>query len=344
MADQADQWDVDDQDDDDAPDARLEFEILNYPADTTLSGYLQQWNDGKLEVPPFQRNYVWDANKASRLIESFLIGLPVPGVFLYKKRETSTFQIIDGLQRISSVVSFQKGILNDKKFRLKGISEEWNGLSYDELPEKDQFKLQQSVMRSTVIQQLDPMDDSSIYMIFERLNTGGVNLNPMEVRRCVYHGSFIDELDRLNQDENWRRCLSKPKIDNRYRDVELLLKVLAFYEDRDHYDKPAKHFLNKYLVRRRNDDNFKELSEKFSAACAAVIDALGNRPFHLRGRLSQAAMDSILSSIMILGSKPKKEQFEDLFNDDSFIQGTTRNTSDNLEVGLRLQAAMKYLG
>ncbi|WP_300304351.1 DUF262 domain-containing protein [Ferrovibrio sp.] len=96
----------------------LNYEILNYPADTTLKGYLDQWQTHQLEVPPFQRKYVWDQVKASKLIESFLIGLPVPGVFLFKERSKSGFLIIDGQQRITSVVAFQKGTFEEKKFRL----------------------------------------------------------------------------------------------------------------------------------------------------------------------------------------------------------------------------------
>jgi uncharacterized protein with ParB-like and HNH nuclease domain len=69
------------------------YEIFSYPADTTLKGYLDQWNNEQLFVPGFQRNYVWDQTRASKLIESFLLGLPVPPVFLYKPTSTKSFWI-----------------------------------------------------------------------------------------------------------------------------------------------------------------------------------------------------------------------------------------------------------
>jgi len=248
------EWDIDNTEEDYAHEEspKLEFEILNYPADTTLKGYLQQKQDGVLTVPSFQRRFVWDHVKASKLIESFLIGLPVPGVFLYKPRVGSTYQVIDGHQRITAVTSYLSGLIGDTKFRLKGVADKWNGLSFDELDESDRFKLEQSVMRATIIQQLDPMDDRSIYMIFERLNTGGVNLNPMEVRRCVYYGPFVDSLDELNDDPNWRICISKQEPDKRFRDVELVLRVLAMSEHSREYEKPMKGFLSNFTADNKN--------------------------------------------------------------------------------------------
>lgn len=207
-------WDVEKTEEqyDEEQSPAIEFEILNYPADTTLKGYRQQFEDGLLIVPNFQRRFVWDQVKASKLVESFLIGLPVPGVFLYKPRQGVGFQVIDGHQRITSVVAFQKGVIGDRKFTLKGVNKKWEGKSFDSLSEAERFKVEQSVMRATIIQQLDPHDDRSIYMIFERLNTGGVNLNPMEVRRCVYHGEFLETLDKVNKDADWRKCLGT-KVD-----------------------------------------------------------------------------------------------------------------------------------
>jgi hypothetical protein len=115
----------------DEADELVSYEILNYPADTTLKGYLEQWDAQQLRVPPFQRLYVWDLRKASKLIESFLLGLPVPGVFLFKERESAHFLIIDGQQRISSVVAFQKELFNDKAvFRLQNVAPQWNGKKF----------------------------------------------------------------------------------------------------------------------------------------------------------------------------------------------------------------------
>ena len=339
------EWDVDETEEDyaheDSP--KLEFEILNYPADTTLKGYLQQKQDGVLQVPNFQRRFVWDQVKSSKLIESFLIGLPVPGVFLYKPREGSNYQVIDGHQRITAVTSYLTGLINDKKFRLKGVVDQWDGLSFDELDEGDRFKLEQAVMRATIIQQLDPEDDRSIYMIFERLNTGGVNLNPMEVRRCVYYGDFIDSLDALNEDKNWRVCISKSYMDKRFRDVELVLRVLSLFEKWEEYEKPMKGFLSDFTADKKSHSINEDVNERFVNACRVVAETLGERPFHFRGRLNYGALDSVLAVLMRTKSKPTKERYKELFANEDFERAVTINTSDRAEVLTRMNLASQYL-
>ena len=170
---------------------------LYYPADLTLKGYLEKNNNKQLVIPSFQRSYVWDQVKASKLIESFLLGLPVPGVFLYKERDTNKLQVIDGQQRIFSAVRYFKNDFDDKSFRLKNVHPKWNGKKYEDLDEADRFELDDAVLRATVVQQLGPHDDSSVFHIFERLNTGGINLNPMEIRsayRRVRQFSLLEDL------------------------------------------------------------------------------------------------------------------------------------------------------
>ena len=194
MADNLDQLDFEVTEEDEETEALppSNYEIFSYPADTTLKGYLDQWDNKQLYIPQFQRNYVWDQTRASKLIESFIVGLPVPPVFLYKPATTKSFWIIDGHQRIRSIVDFQKGIFNDDaKFRLKGVDSRWLGKSFSELTETERFAFETTVLRAVVIQQTNPKDNSSIYKIFERLNTGGLRLNAMEVRQCVYESELL---------------------------------------------------------------------------------------------------------------------------------------------------------
>jgi uncharacterized protein with ParB-like and HNH nuclease domain len=128
----------------------LTYKISYYPADFTLKGYLEKSKNGQLVIPSFQRSFVWDQVKASKLIESFLLGLPVPGVFLYKERDTNKLQVIDGQQRILSAVRFFKNDFDDKAFRLKNVHPKWNGKKYEDLDEADKFQLDDTVLRATV--------------------------------------------------------------------------------------------------------------------------------------------------------------------------------------------------
>lgn len=331
----------------------ISYQISYYPADFTLKGYLDKYNSGQLQIPPFQRSYVWDQVKASKLIESFLLGLPVPGVFLYKERGTNRLQVIDGQQRIISAVRFFKNEFDERSFRLKNINPKWEGKTYADLDESDKFQLDDTVLRATVVQQLDPEDDSSIYHIFERLNTGGMNLNPMEIRKCVYSGRYFTHLEELNQNDSWRRILGKSKVDKRLRDVELVLRVLSLMYRHEKYEKPMKRFLNNYIASQRKlsedalsltiqreKDDFFEVTEK-------VVKALGEKPFHLRGRLNYAVLDSVMAAILRrldLSEEDVKLAFSNLKDDAEYIDHATKNTSDKETLKLRFQKAINIFG
>ncbi|WP_267394552.1 MULTISPECIES: DUF262 domain-containing protein [unclassified Sphingomonas] len=340
-------WDIEPTEEppEDEQEPKLEYEIMNYPADITLGGYVDLWDRKELEVPEFQRMYVWDRIKASKLVESFLLGLPVPGTFLYKKRVKAGYLIIDGQQRITSVIRFIKGTFEESVFRLKNVHPRYEGKSFGELSEDDQFKLKGATLRATIIQQINPNDDTSIYQVFERLNTGGVNLNPMEVRQCVSYSPFVAALKQMNSDQNWRLIVGQPKVDKRLRDVELVLRCIALSEDGASYEKPMKGFLNKYMESRRNDsDDYSDLIDNFERSTAYVVEQLGQKPFHLRGRLNYGALDSMMAAVLAdVAPEDLSDRYERLLNDEDYDQATSFNTSDEAVVQLRLAKAVEYL-
>lgn len=329
----------------------LSYQITSYPADITLRGYLDKWENGQLVVPEFQRNYVWDQVKASKLIESFLLGLPVPGVFLYKDRLTNKLSVIDGQQRILSSIRFFKNEFDEKIFRLKNVLPKWEGKTYSELEESEKFFLDDTVLRATVVQQLDPDDDSSIYHIFERLNTGGINLNPMEIRKCVYFGDFFSLIERLNEDENWRKIIVKPALDKRLRDVELVLRCIALHEEWKDYDKPMKGFLNSFMSKMMKmpeadrKESLNRMADTFVNTCSIIVEHLPEKPFHLRGRINYAAMDSIYNAVAqsTLSNDELKVRYKDLIVDDEFVNTSTINTSDGKTLYLRFQKAIDIM-
>lgn len=344
---EVDNWEYPDSEEkpDEEAEPELRFEIMNYPADTTLQGYKEMDDRGELKTPVFQRSYVWDRVRASKLIESFLLGLPVPGVFLFRERNKPSYMIVDGQQRIKSVVAYINGEFNDRIFRLKNVATKWNGKRFTDLTDEDQFRLKGAVLRSTIIQQIDPDDNSSIYQIFERLNTGGVNLSPMEIRQCVSYGPFIEHLKELNKELNWRLILGKKKIDNRLRDVEIILRCFALQIKGSAYDKPMKGFLNDYAeLERKNSSDYEVQKTRFNEVCAAVIKQMGEKPFHLRGRLNYGLLDAIMSTLLnevpLIDLYVKKEQ---LLDNENFMNAITRNTSDVAEVKTRLQISYDVL-
>jgi hypothetical protein len=246
-----------------------------------------------------------------------------------------------------------KGTFGDKKFRLKNVRDRWAGKSFDELEEADRIQLEDSVLRATVIQQLDPNDDSSIYYIFERLNTGGVKLNPMEIRKCVYLSEYYRFLDSLNRLPEWRAIVGKKAFDKRLRDIELILRIMALADVTKSYEKPMKQFLNNHMssmMKHDVDVNAGALDhrEAFRAVCGAVVDKLGEKPFHLRGRLNYAVMDSVMATLMQMDvSKQRdldlKSAFAELVADKEYLSAVTANTSDGSVVKLRFAKAKHYL-
>lgn len=347
----SDEWDLIQADEvDDEQDISV-YQISSYPADITLKGYLDKWEAKQMIIPEFQRNYVWDQVKASKLIESFLLGLPVPGVFLYKNRGSNKLSVIDGQQRIISAIRFFKNEFNEKIFRLKNVHPKWNGKTYEELEESDRFQLDDTVLRATVVQQLDPYDDSSIYHIFERLNTGGMNLNPMEIRRCVYFGDFLALLDKLNENPAWRLIIGKVTPDNRLRDIELLLRVVTLSIYWRQYEKPMKKFLNKLLIEinklpSSEQRNFlDDLASKFNSTCTLISNELTDKPFHLRGRINFAVLDSVFSTLMNANGECEnlREKFEILVADDDYLQAISMSTSDDKVLIQRFEKAHSIL-
>ncbi|MGC0836442.1 DUF262 domain-containing protein [Pantoea agglomerans] len=327
------------------------YQISSYPADITLKGYLDKWDSRQMTIPDFQRNYVWDQVKASKLIESFLLGLPVPGVFLYKNRGSNKLSVIDGQQRIISAVRFFKNEFNEKIFRLKNVHPKWNGKTYEQLDESDRFLLDDTVLRATVVQQLDPYDDSSIYHIFERLNTGGMNLNSMEIRRCIYYGEMLSLLERLNENTLWRLIIGKEKPDNRLRDMELLLRVISLAYDWNSYEKPMKKFLNKILIdvnkmpSEPQSEFLRDLESRFEKTCRIVSSELPEKPFHLRGRINFAALDSIFSTLIAMDGMCVNlaQKFDLLVNDSEFIESISMSTSDDKVLKQRFDKARSIL-
>ena len=326
----------------------ITYQINYYPVDFTLKGYLDKWQSKQLYVPSFQRNYVWDQVQASKLIESFLLGLPVPGVFLYKERMSNRMQIIDGQQRILSAIRFFKNEFEDKAFRLKGVQPKWEGKRYEDLEEAERFQLDDAVLRATVVQQIDPNDDASIYHIFERLNTGGMKLTPMEIRKCVYLSDFYHLLEELNALPEWREIIGQAKIDKRLRDVEFILRILALAENVHEYEKPMKKFLNSYMSikRKLSPEKLSEIRETFTEVCHYVLAHLGPKSFHLRGRLNYAVMDSTMGIAFLAVQRnisDFKKRYDALVEDKEYYETVTLNTSDEKFVKRRFELAEQYL-
>ncbi|MDI1336356.1 MAG: DUF262 domain-containing protein [Lacunisphaera sp.] len=335
----------------------IAYDIASYPSDLTLSVVHEMWKAGDIVIPDFQRNFVWSIKQASLLIESFLIGLPVPQVFFYVD-EANKNQVIDGQQRLTSVVYFLDGYfgsesLQGKKqvFRLQGLDENspYAKKRFEDLSEVQQRKLKSAVLRAINIRQLKPRNETtSIYHIFERLNTGGTPLKPQEIRNCVFRGDLVRILRDLNKDKNWRKIVGKTTFDRHQKDVELILRIFGltyFYED---YNKPMKEFLNRTMNREKGGTSIQvqTLVKRFAQTAETIITTLGDRPFHIRGPLNSSALDAVFATLLGNSSKlpgDLAERYIRLKADPDFSETTFYSTSDLSVVNRRFEATKNHL-
>lgn len=335
----------------------VEFDIAVSPADPTLELLAKKMQDGDIIVPFYQRKYVWKIEQASRLIESFLIGLPVPQVFLYVNDEDQ-LEIIDGQQRITSVKYFFEGYFNEPDnqgkrqiFKLKGLAErsEYNGKTFKELSPRDQRRLKNTALRAIHIKQLKPsLRNDSVFHIFERLNTGGTQLKPQEIRNAVYRGKITEELKLLNEDGNWRRILGLSKADKNQKDVEIILRLFSLFEVWTEYEKPMLRYLNRQMDENRefSSDRAKRFKKRFPEVVKLVAENL-ERPFRPRSVINSAMLEGVMVALLEsknVTAEQLKHRYSTLQEDASFEKVLRGATTDTLTVRERIKRAKDVLG
>ena len=332
------------------------FDLLSYPSDFNLETLKSSWDGKDVEIPLFQRKYVWTIKQASALIESFLSGLPVPPVFFYQA-DNKKLIVIDGQQRIRTIVDFLDGYYGDvaangtrRVFALELSNKSpFNAKRYVDLNDDDRRKLRFSTLRGITIRQISPQNsDSSMYQVFERLNTGGTPLKPQEIRNCVYYGPFVDNLQTLNKLESWRKIVGRDDPDRYQKDVELLLRIFSLWAREDAYERPFKGFLNDTLALHRQGDTAeaKDFFARMPEISKNVVAHLKAKPFHLRAGLNSAAMDAVMVTLL----KGKATDwaklplaFKALTSDTDFKRYTERSTADAAFVKGRLARAAAIL-
>jgi hypothetical protein len=273
------------------------FSISSYGADYTVDSLVKRIRGGAFTIPPFQRKFVWTLKHSSKFIESLLMGLPVPSIFLYKEADTNKHLVIDGQQRLLTLQMYYDGLFKDKKFRLEGVRESWLNKAYDELEPADVLKLDDSVMHATIFKQDSPEDVlDSIYFVFERINSGGIRLSPQEIRNCISLGPFTDLIKTLNRYEPWRQVFGP--INNRSKDEELIVRFLALYVDGRAYVSPMNKFLNDFSDR-MNKVPAARLAELKSIFIRSIDVVAKNIPraFRLARALNAAVFDSVMVGI-----------------------------------------------
>ena len=329
----------------------LKYSIHVIPADYTLELLYHKWRCNEIVIPSFQRSYVWNINQASKLIDSFMMGLPIPPIYFHISNDEKN-TVIDGRQRLQTIFYFFDGFFGEadhkgkrKEFKLVGINKTspWFDKRFDDFTEADKRLLKNFVLRTILVKQVDPKHDhSSVYYIFERLNTGGTPLNDQEIRNCVCSGTLNVLLVELNRYASWRHILGKQKLDSRQRDIQLILRYMSLFHDSQEYKRPMKDFLTNFMNKNRNPskDFLHEEEHRFKQTCDLIIDCLGQRPFNPKGALNPSTFDAIFVAFAKnFDSIPSdiSKRVELLRDDDEFKKLTSKATTDPSTVLKRLK-------
>lgn len=364
-----------------------EYDITVSPNDFNISTLFSLMDNGVIKLPAFQRNYVWDIKAASRLIESIILGLPIPQVFLYEKGKNN-FLIIDGQQRLLSIYFFMKQrfpnsegrkqlrsyftgdevidsafLSNDRyftNFSLKLPSptnteeNKLDKLKYETLGDyKHSFDFLRTI-RSVIIKQNEPEgSDSSMYEIFNRLNTGGQKLKPQEIRMSLYYSNFYKMLFELNNERMWRALLGQPSVDLNFKDIEILIRAFAMLFEYKNYKATMTKFLNHFSkVSGSFDDKLIQyLKELFISFLESTGDLATKDFFSLNGKFNISLFESVFvatclpsfSQKKVVVGKIEKGSFNALKNDNKFIDASQSSVGSKTNVITRMNRAIELI-
>lgn len=256
--------------------------------DISVKELMSMVSEGIIDIAPeYQRQFRWQNDKKSSLIESVLLGIPLPNLFMATNIDGS-WELIDGVQRLSSLIQFAGSEVAREKINveeeLKLVHLEklslFNNLKFNELPKSVQLDFLLKPLKITTL--TDKSDLEVRFDLFERLNTGGVALTNQEIRSCVYRGQFNDFIKSLCADVNFRNVvrLTRTQEDDGTRE-EFVLRFFAFYYNYEAFNHSVLEFLNNYMASTMRIFNYREGEEIFRR----TFNELGNLPNGItRGR------------------------------------------------------------
>ncbi len=363
-----------------------QYDLISSPNDFNTKTLVDFIDSGVVTIPGFQRNYVWDIKRASRLIESIIVGLPIPQVFLYEQ-DRDKFLVIDGQQRLMSIYYFVKerfprkeklleisaisgrqsrravDVLADDTYftdfhldlpeNAPGRPNRFHRQQYSGLDEGDKIRFDLRTIRNVIVRQINPQGNDAMYEIFNRLNSGGVNLTPQEIRQCMYYSDFYEMLYRTNTQRQWRQLVGVETPDTRMKDVEILLRGFAMLVNGESYRPSMVKFLNRFSQDAKSFDpdhldRLQQLLQSFLDSCRDLpSDAFHSTP----GRFSPMIFEAVFVALCT-GPYTTKETINGKINvssltalkGDPHFQGATQlATTQSASVQTRLSRAKELL-
>lgn len=318
--------------------------------DITVKQLIDMVADGQIHVAPdYQRHFVWDETRQSNLIESIFLGIPIPSLFM-ATNEDASWEVIDGLQRITTLVNFTQPIfrkiaddVSTGILKIGGLEKikSLNGSVFKALPETLRLNFLTRPIRITVLNDLS--DFQVRFDLFERLNTGGIVLHEQEIRNCVFQGKFNNFVKECAKDPRLDVLVRRTDKRGRGNQEELVLKFFAYYECRDEFQHSVKGFLNSYMKKKTgNFKNETKLAEIFDKSLSLMVEALpggvvrrersNTTPLVLFEAVSVGVADALK-----LGGNIDKNALRHILDNEELKKVTTGATNSNPKLLRRIQ-------
>jgi len=323
--------------------------------------YLRQKDKEKIITQPdFQRNLVWKDRSKSKFIESILLNFPIPFIYLNeiieKKGHTaeSKYMIIDGLQRTSTLESFYKN-----QFKLTDLDAipQYNGFTFEMLPEILKTKFEDKKLNIFVLKPSTPME--VVYDLFNRINTGGTQLNRQEVRNCIYIGKSTRLLKELSEKEYFKRAISYGVSPIRMKDRELILRYIAFnfFDFKNKYEGNISGFIENAMkeINMWDDERIEKLKFDFKRVMEWTHRIWGDKNFRIptektRGTINMAIFETICYSVSKMSDEyiikyihHLRKGYDNLIDNDVYYDAVTRSTNSKIKVDDRFRLAEEIL-
>ena len=322
----------------------------------TVFELMRKYDNGKLIIEPdFQRNLVWERTQQSKFIESVILNFPIPPFYVNQTRE-GKYIVVDGLQRTSTLHEFV-----NNKFKLQGLEalKKLNGYGFSDLKNLSgdyQTKIEDKKLNLYVIR--PSVSVKVVYDIFNRINTGGTNLQRQEVRNCIFLGKSTQLIKELAESDDFKIAINQGISPKRMKDREAVLRYLAFkiFDYEKDYQGDMSGFLEATMkkINTANSSEIKFLKDHFQRVMRITYEFFGKRNFRTnqtRSRISIAILESVAYFFSINSDsflKTHKIQiianFDRLIENVVYLDCVKNATSSKAKVIGRFKLAQEILG
>lgn len=348
---------------------RAEDALRYFGADFDVDGLVKRLDNGTFIIPTFdpqaeddtagfegfQRGIVWKKKQMDRFIESLLLGYPVPGIFLVELSDRR-YLVLDGQQRLSTLQAFKHGKYwtktGSRKFSLRYVGDDAHGATYDTLDPRDRRLFDNTFIQATIVVPKGAEGRRGVYSLFERINSGGTNLKPQQIRVALYAGATVNFVRELNQDTNWREMFGVHNRD--LKDHELILRAIALIptaHGSQSFRPPMAQFLNNYLDLYQDElpPDHGGIRDRFTKAVGLLNEGVGDQALRVKGtQVNAAHTDAVLVGLMTAlenGTSHTPESVATdlgrLKEDSNYKKAVAESTSHSDQVRLRIRLATR---